>query len=328
LIGYPEPSDYPPERLRAWRKKLAGAAWAARVKNGVEPILWTLVGAASVLSTALVLETKWGNLPGKLGYLSRQTSDGHWAKLFTQLGTWVLLGLIVALVTLARGAFRNASTRRGVNIVWDVIAFWPHAVHPFIPTPQRAVGDLAERIRHHAAVATDDGRSVVVCGHSQGSLVSFAALNLLSDAECEKVGLLTFGSQLRVIFARAFPLYVNADAIAYLHGRLAGAWVNLYRDTDPLAGPVLSWHHSGEGADARSGHFPGPEAGERPDPTVGPYRTRRSGDDWRLVDPAPRVETLQTAPVNEILGHSSYWSNPEWHTALEAVRDGRTAPPT
>ncbi len=321
LIGYPDDSAFAPDSLRSWRSKLGSTVWFARVKNGVEPILWTLVGVGGVLMLALVLEMWFGNLPGHLGYLSRQTSNGHGAVLLTQLGVWVLLGLMLALVFLARGAFRDASVRRSVNIVWDVVAFWPHAVHPFIPTPYslRTVGDLADRIRHYSGPSTE-GRAVVVCGHSQGSLVSFAALNLLGTGECERIGLVTFGSQLRLMFARAFPMYVNYESIRRLHDRLDGAWVSLYRDTDPLAGPVLSWRHEGEGAEAESGHFPDPGAGERPDEIVGPYRTRRCGDDWRLVDPVPRVDELQAAPVNELHGHSNYWSNPEWPTALAEVR--------
>jgi hypothetical protein len=256
-----------------------------------------------------------------VGFLSA-TSGSTGEAVLVQLGTWVLLGLVAGMVILARGAFRDANLRRAVNIVWDVVAFWPHAAHPFIPTPYslRTVGDLAERIRHYARESPVDDRAVIVCGHSQGSLVSFAALNLMGDAECSRIGLLTFGSQLRLIFARAFPMYVNYDAISRLHGRLGGAWINLYRDTDPLAGPVLSWRHEDEGAGAVSGHFPDPAAGERRDETVGPYRTRRSGDDWRLVDPVPRVEELQPAPVNALHGHSNYWSNPEWGMALDAVR--------
>ncbi|WP_248582774.1 hypothetical protein [Nocardioides sp. InS609-2] len=44
---------------------------------------------------------------------------------------------------------------------------------------------------------------MVVCAHSQGSLITFAALNLLTDEEIKRVGLVTFGSQLRVIFPRS-----------------------------------------------------------------------------------------------------------------------------
>jgi hypothetical protein len=322
LIGYPVGTSIPADRLRAWRSKLGSTVWFSRVKNGVEGMLWTLVVAGVVLSLAIVLELSGYEL-GLLGLLSQDPHDGTVASMLTRLGALVLIGLMFSLVFLARGAFRDASVQRSVNIVWDVVAFWPHAVHPFIPTPYslRTVGDLADRIRHHTdRVEGPDGREVVVCGHSQGSLVSFAAMNMLSPDECDRVGLLTYGSQLRLIFARAFPMYVNYDAIHRLHGRLGGAWINLYRDTDPLAGPVLSWNHRNEDSAATSGHFPDPDDGERRDETTDPYRTRRCGDDWRLVDPVPRVDEYQEAPVNALHGHSNYWSNPEWATALAEVR--------
>lgn len=319
---YPENGPFPSSRVRVWRKLLASAIWFARVKNAAVVIVWTLVGSGVVLSAAILLEVQSpkGDLP-VVGFLSATSGSSGEAAL-VQVGTWVLLGLVAGMVILARGAFRDANLRRAVNIVWDVVAFWPHAAHPFIPTPYslRTVGDLAERVRHYARDLDAEGRAVVVCGHSQGSLVSFAALNLMGDSECSRIGLLTFGSQLRLIFARTFPMYVNYDAISRLHERLGGAWVNLYRDTDPLAGPVLSWHHSGEENGATSGHFPVPDAGERPDDIVGKYHTRRCGDDWRLVDPVPRVVQLQPAPVNALHGHSNYWSNPEWGTALDTVR--------
>lgn len=323
LIGYPDGLPLPPDRLAAWRSKLGSTVWFSRVKNGVEAVLWTLVVSGVVLSSAIVVEMSEDESADSWGLLSERPSDGAAAAAFTQFGAWVLIGLMFGLVFLARGAFRDASVQRSVNIVWDVVAFWPHAVHPFIPTPysQRTVADLADRIRHHAdRVDSTDGRDIVVCGHSQGSLVSFAAMNMLSRGECDRVGLLTYGSQLRLIFARAFPMYVNYDAIRRMHERLSGAWINLYRDTDPLAGPVLSWNHRNEGAVATSGHFPDPDESERPDETFGPYRTRRCGDDWRLVDPVPRVGEYQAAPVNALHGHSNYWSNPEWAAALTEIR--------
>ncbi len=319
-IGYPLGVPFPTSRVTVWRKVLASAIWFARVKNAVVHIVWTIVLAGVVLSAAIIVEISSNPNEDPMGPLSG-TSDGG-GKVLVQVGTWVLLGLVAGMVILARGAFRDATLRRAVNIVWDVVAFWPHAAHPFIPTPYslRTVGDLAERVRHHAHDPDAGGRAVVVCGHSQGSLVSFAALNLMGDAECARIGYLTFGSQLRLIFARAFPMYVNYDSIERMHDRLGGAWINLYRDTDPLAGPVLSWHHQNEGKGATSGHFPFPDQGDRADQTFDPYGTRRCGDDWRLVDPVPRVDAFQEAPVNALHGHSNYWLNPEWATALAEIR--------
>lgn len=330
LVGYPTDAPFPATRVGPWRKKLASAIWFARAKNGVEFIVWTLVAVGTLLSLAIIGEVVSDHDLAYVGFLSGTGVGKHKALevVLTQIGTWVLLGLVLGMVFLARGAFRDANLRRAVNIVWDVVAFWPHAVHPFIPTPYslRTVGDLAERVRYHAA-GPSDGRAVVVCGHSQGSLVSFAALNLLSDAECRRIGLLTFGSQLRVIFPRAFPLYVNYDAIARLHQRLDGGWLNLYRDTDPLAGPVLSWNHTHDGDSGLSESFPDADTGPGLDPVVGPYRTRVCGDDWRLVDPVPRVDAEQEAPVNALHGHSNYWTSPVWDEALEAVRTSGSQPP-
>ena len=52
----------------------------------------------------------------------------------------------------------------------------------------------------------------------------------------------------------------------------------------------------------------------------GPYATVRHGDDWLLRDPVPRVDPEQKAPVQALNKHSYFWSNPEWNTALRALR--------
>lgn len=311
----------PVRRLAAWRARLAAAMWVARFKNRIEALAWTFFGVGVVLGAAQAIAVAHGrSVLGPVGWLARQGAPPSLAAVLTQVGTWALLGIIAGLVIVARSAFRDVSTRRGINIVWDVVAFWPHAVHPFIPTPYSmcAVGDLAERVRGHCQLTED--HTVVVCGHSQGSLVTFAALNTLAEDELAGVGYLTFGSQLRVIFPRAFPMYVNFDAISGLYAHLGGAWINLYRETDPLAGPVLSWHRTPEGTEpARSDHFPEPGL-VRPDVVSGAYRTRRCGDDWRLLDPVPRVDRSQVAPIETIHGHSGFWAHPEWPVALTELR--------
>ena len=351
----PDASPYPSPRLGKWRASLMGAVWKSRLKNQAAGLVWFIVGLGGVLAAFLGWaeiarlrnDRPWGPLqPLSVSPEEVAGLDGFWralAPVLTQLGSWALLGLIVLLVAKGRQAVKDEQTRRGINVIWDVIAFWPHAVHPFTAAPysQRAVVDLSERIRHHVAAGPDDPaprRHVIVCGHSQGSLVSFAALNLLSDAELRRIGLLTFGSQLRVIFPRAFPAYVNHDAIEDLRGRLGSAWVNLWRDTDPLAGPVLSWNHAWDGSRWKSEHFELPEHASGPDRTTNPalvavdrtagaFDVWRCGDDWRLTDPVQRLpvlpagaEPLQEAPINTLRGHSLFWFDPVWPAALAELR--------
>ncbi len=46
------------------------------------------------------------------------------------LGSW-LIGLgFVLLVTWGRRAYKDASARRTIGILWDVGTFWPRAAHP------------------------------------------------------------------------------------------------------------------------------------------------------------------------------------------------------
>src|SRR5262249_15514437 len=85
---------------------------------------------------------------------------------------------------------------------------------------------------------------VVLAGHSQGSLIAVAALTRLSAACRPRVALLTFGSRLQIAYPRAFPASVNHEHLRWLWRALRGRWRSLYRETDPIGGPVLSWDRS------------------------------------------------------------------------------------
>ena len=63
------------------------------------------------------------------------------------IGQLTLVALGGGLVVLARGGLRAENSRRGLNVVWDVIAFWPRSVHPFVPPPyaQEVVPALVRR---------------------------------------------------------------------------------------------------------------------------------------------------------------------------------------
>lgn len=330
-------TELPPE----WNGRIARSLWIARLKTKLPILFWTVAGFGALLSLVVAYEVGPCNAgehpkmcqsaPGLLDLLSQPRLNGN-GDFFTIFGAWALLAMAAGLVTLSRGAIKTQTSRRGVNVIWDVISFWPHAVHPFVPRPysQRTVVDLRDRIRWHLSHSDETGveRPVVVCGHSQGSLISFAALLLLNQDERNRVGLVTFGSQLRLIFPRAFPAFLNLGTIGNLYSALDGAWVNLYRATDPLAGPVLSWDHRPDGPNPTSQHFPGPYAGQQPDSYDEKTRRRISGSDWRLIDPTPYDLQLQTGPVTRIYGHSDFWNDPDWSTSLqEVIRAVRASPP-
>lgn len=324
-----------------WTSRIARSLWIARMKTKLPMLFWIFALLGAVLSVAVAWEVgpclsgedplQCENAPCVFDYLSqpRRNNNGDF---LTIIGAWTLLAMAAGLVTLGRGAVKTQTSRRGVNVIWDVVSFWPHAVHPFVPRPysQRTVLDLRNRIRWHLGQleGAEIARPVVVCGHSQGSLISFAAVMLLDQHERDRVGLLTFGSQLRLIFPRAFPAFVNLPAVDELYTSLNGAWVNLYRATDPLAGPVLSWDHTADGESPQSQHFPLPYEGRRPDSYDAATRRRISGSDWRIIDPTPYDRELQTGAVTRLLGHGDFWSDPDWSKALQAVTTvPRPSPP-
>jgi hypothetical protein len=137
--------------------------------------------------------------------------------------------------------------------------------------------------------------------------------------DLNEIGFVTFGSQLQVLFARAFPAYVNLPAIAWLYWRLGGAWRNLYRDTDYLAGPVLSWGRTGRKVSL--GWF-----GEPPPPTVisppaGVEGRTQYGSDWRLLDPPIPDAGQRERPLDALRRHSNFWTDDAWPDALREVQE-------
>ncbi len=331
---------------RTWIRRVASAMFLARAKNYVAAIFALLAVYGLVLSLAaggeqLCVDILPGcdpNIPGILGRISDQ--DSLRAGWLMWLGTIVLSGVSIGLVILGRGALRAEKSRRTVNIVWDVVAFWPRAAHPFVPPPysQHVVAGLRRRISWHLGTL-DDSRAapsppgavrarVVVAAHSQGTLITAAALLWLTPGERERVGLVTCGSQLRNQFARAFPAAVDLDVLDWLWKGYGQRWRNLYRDTDPIAGPVLSWEHTAveDPARLRSVNFGNWQDDKPAADTVDPITGRRiCGPDWRLLDPTPHDRALMGGPVFATHGHSDYPGDVQWPLAVSEVLP---APPT
>jgi hypothetical protein len=125
--------------------------------------------------------------------------------------------------------------------------------------------------------------------------------------------LLTFGSQLQVAYARAFPAYVNHRFLCWLQDDvLHRQWVSLYRETDPVGGPVLSWQRSDEPS-FRSFRLGDHDTllDDETDPVTG---IRRCGAEWRMLDPWPADG--ESRPRLAMRRHSFYSLDPAWDLAL------------
>jgi hypothetical protein len=195
------------------------------------------------------------------------------------LGSW-LVGLgFVLFVTWGRRAYKDASARRTIGILWDVGTFWPRAAHPFAPPcyAERAVPDLTWRM---ATWTHTTGGRLVISGHSQGSVLAAAAVWQLTPSVRKRVALLTYGSPLERLYGRWFPAHFGPAALSSLHHEV-DCWRNLYRLTDPIGGPV------GLPGDC------GPEVDREP-----------------LEDPLAYGRTPEHPLPAPILGHSDYQADP------------------
>ncbi|MCX4759799.1 lipase family protein [Streptomyces sp. NBC_01275] len=196
------------------------------------------------------------------------------------LGSWLIgLGFLL-FVTWGRRAYKDASARRTIGILWDVGTFWPRAAHPFAPPcyAERAVPDLTWRI---ATWTRATGGRLIISGHSQGSVLAAAAAWQLKPSDRSRVALLTYGSPIERLYGRWFPAHFGPAALAALHQDI-DCWRNLYRLTDPIGGPV---------------RVPGDEHG----PEV---------DRAPLADPLAYGRTEEHPLPAPVLGHSDYQADP------------------
>ncbi|MEU9279349.1 hypothetical protein AB0D87_35430 [Streptomyces sp. NPDC048342] len=204
------------------------------------------------------------------------------------LGSWLVgLGFIL-FVTWGRRAYKDASARRTIGILWDVGTFWPRAAHPFAPPcyAERAVPDLTWRID---TWTRRTGGRLVISGHSQGSVLAAAAAWQLTPAVRKRVALLTYGSPLERLYGRWFPAHFGPAELGSLHREVA-CWRNLYRLTDPIGGPV---------------RIPG---GDGPDVDHPP-----------LKDPLAYGRTPGHPLPAPILGHSDYQADPAFAEERERL---------
>ncbi len=108
-------------------------------------------------------------------------------------------------------------------------------VTPGGPMTVRADVDQRADERQDAAATAPLPGLVVLAGHSQGTVLSMAALLGPGRAAAGRTALITFGTVLRRLYARIFPLYFSQNAFAALSRQLGGTG-----PSDPLASPLVA----------------------------------------------------------------------------------------
>ncbi|MEU7059085.1 hypothetical protein [Streptomyces sp. NPDC046197] len=288
-----EPKD--PERTRRIART---RAMATLTDDGPLVVGVTSAATFALGAAALVGALGSGRTPAGAAEAAPPVVRGA-AETAQTFGSWLIgLGFLL-FVTWGRRAYKDASARRTIGILWDVGTFWPRAAHPFAPPcyAERAVPDLTWRM---ATWTRATGGQLVLSGHSQGSVLAAAAAWQLTPPVRRRVALLTYGSPLERLYGRWFPAHFGPAALIALHHDV-DCWRNLYRLTDPIGGPV-----------------------------------RLPGDDGPDVDRAPLKDPLaygRTArhPLPApILGHSDYQADPvfveERQRLLARLRPGLPTP--
>lgn len=230
---YPDaPADAAP-RLAVVRKTIA----RSHVTEELGPMLvaFFLISSLGLATIALdLIGIGPTQIAARLGANHRR--NVLLAAYFTDAGVWIISLLVIGLLILGLRAYRSADARRLVPVLWDLGNFWPRAVHPFAPPcyAARAVPELVKRV----SALTGQG-VVIISGHSHGSILAAATILQLAPTVRRRVGLLTPGSPLHRIYALLYPAYFGPQTLCELGERLDWRWRNLWRATDPIAGPIF-----------------------------------------------------------------------------------------
>ena len=166
------------------------------------------------------------------------------------------------------GAYRDADQRRALAVPWDVGSYFPSVFHPLAPPPYGATAVASLRTTLQALA--DEGRTpLVVAAHSQGTVIAASA----AVGSPVPVALFTFGSPLGTLYRRFFPAHFGSDLFDDVQASVS-QWANLWRETDPVGGPI----------------DPSVDLPEQPDP-----RSRLHGAYWF------RDEAMYNATAGELL---------------------------
>jgi hypothetical protein len=233
--------DFPGGRARdAGRaKQLDRSVANARLTDRVSRVIgvaWVVVAVSGLAATTFAFLDISPVELAESGSLAART-----VSFVANLGTYLISFSALLLVVLGVQTYRNARVRRTVGIVWDLATFWPRGSHPLAP-PCYAERVVPELVHRTTWLATEQG-GVVLSGHSQGSVLVAATVLQLPPEARPRTALLTYGSPLSRLYLRAFPNYVSEKVINDIGSAVAGQrgqerWINLWRRTDPIGGPI------------------------------------------------------------------------------------------
>lgn len=192
-------------------------------------------------------------------WIDRGVAD-DWRGVVT-VSSWVVVAMITAGFVAVRRGLRDYAFRARLGVLWDVISFWPRSFHPFAPPAYatRAVPELVNRVTEIAEASgagTGDGNPdgaaprggvTVLSGHSQGSVLSLAITVMLRPHIARRTWLITHGSPLVRFYQTYFPRYFPPSLLEHAARRLGstdtardGSWLNFWRRTDPIGGPIFA----------------------------------------------------------------------------------------
>jgi hypothetical protein len=233
--------DFPGGRKRDPDRATAldGAIADARLTDQVSRVLgfvWILVAIAGGVATAYALFDI-----GPIDLVAGNKTARDAVSIVANIGTYLISLTVLGLILLGIQTYRNARVRRTVGIIWDLATFWPRAASPLGPPcyAERVVPELV----HRATWLANEQGGVVLSGHSQGSVLVAATVLQMPQPARRRTALITYGSPIHRLYMRAFPHYFNEKVVNDIAAAVAGPrgeerWVNLWRRTDPIGGPI------------------------------------------------------------------------------------------
>lgn len=289
---------------------------AAEVKMSTSRIVAVLVSLAVLFG--IVMTFSYDRIRNGGGPLRT------WNTVAENVGVIALIfGLVALLTTLVQAARNPRGKARSLGVIWDLVSFWPRESHPIVPPAYapRAVRDLTKKT--FELLEAQPNARMVLCGHSQGSLLMYSTayqvIRLRRETCAHRISLLTYGSQLKWAYGRAFPSVLDFHSHRGLLEQLGKRWMNMARLTDLLGDMVLAWNLKVGidqlRGDALSPNDDGVEKSKAADEWAadgGTVHAVRIGNEILLPDPSP-----SDWPALRTRQHSYFVSEPIWTKVVD-----------